>query len=142
MAASPSGGAGTPRFVDELGADALRDLTHNLPIGLIQVADGTTYTFPNSLINEGYLVPAHNGTMIFAKDLTQIGDLRDPNDAQTGFLQFVAPSANLSAKVIIQGVLTNYDPATKTLHGGRYNLGPRRTASPPSKCWADPSSIL
>ena len=115
-------GTGTKKIVDENGADALRDLTHNQLLGFIEVADGATYTFPNSIVNEGSLAPDHGGTMIFAKDLTQIGDLRDP-DATGGFLEVVAAfSADLSAKAIINGVLTNYDPATKTLHRGRYNL--------------------
>jgi len=115
-------GVGTTRIVDQNGADALRDLTHNQLLGFIEVADQAIYTFPNSITNEGTLAPDHGGTMIFAKDLTQIGDLRDP-DATGGFLEVVAAfSADLSAKAIINGVLTNYDPVTKTLRRGRYNL--------------------
>lgn len=115
------GGTGMVKIVDENGADALRDFNHNLVLGVIQIADGLTFTFPNSIVNEGVLASTYNGTTtIFAQDLTQIGDSRDPN-ATGGYLEVRGTSA-LPAKAIINGVLTNYDAVTKSLHRGRYNI--------------------
>ena len=51
--AGAAGGTGTVKIVDENGADALRDFSHNLLHGFIQVSEGATYTFPNSIVNEG-----------------------------------------------------------------------------------------
>ncbi|MFZ1218992.1 MAG: hypothetical protein WAO00_06840 [Chthoniobacterales bacterium] len=115
------GGAGTVKIVDENGTDALRDFTHNLVHGSIKVSNGLAYTFPNNIVNEGDLNCSPNGTMIFAQNLTQIGDLRDPA-ATGGFLTVTGNTSSGSAKAIINGLLTNYDPATRTLQSGRYNL--------------------
>jgi hypothetical protein len=119
-------GAGTVKIVDENGADALRDFTRNLVRGYIHVTGGQTYTFPNSIINEGELVSDFSGTMIFGQNLTQIGDSRDPDgDTNGGYLIVTAGSATSGGKAIINGVLTNYDPVTKALHRGRFNMDAR-----------------
>ena len=114
-------GAGIVKIVDENGADALRDFTRNQVLGLIEVSSGQNYTFPNSIVNEGELAAAYNLTMTFAQDLTQIGDSRDPG-VTGGYLEVFAGAGTLGAKAIINGVLTNYDAVTKSLHRGRYNI--------------------
>ena len=119
-------GAGTVKIVDENGTDALRDFNHNLLHGYISYTRGQTYTFANSIVNEGELVALFDGTMIFAQNLTQIGDSRDPDGATNGgYLEVTAASATSGGKAIINGVLTNYDPVTKALHRGRYNMDAR-----------------
>ncbi len=114
-------GPGTPRVVDENGNDAFRNFNHNAPLGFFQIED-TSFTVANSMTNEGSFVAFDGGTFTFAKSLTQIGDLRDPNDQQGGFLEVISSSASSPARIIIDGVLTNYNPATRTLSKGRYNL--------------------
>lgn len=114
-------GPGTPRVVDENGNDAFRSFNHNAPLGFFQIED-TSFIVANSMTNEGSFVAFDGGTFTFAKSLTQIGDLRDPNDQQGGFLEVISSSASSPARIIIDGVLTNYNPATRTLSKGRYNL--------------------
>jgi hypothetical protein len=114
-------GAGTVRIADENGTDALRDFTRNQVLGLIEAMRGQNYTFRNSIVNEGELAAGYGGTMTFTQDLTQIGDLRDPS-ATGGYLEVFAAAGTLGAKALINGVLTNYDAATKTLNRGRYNI--------------------
>lgn len=50
----------------------------------------------------------------FEKDFIVVGYLLDPET--DGLLFHVAPNAEQNAQTIIKGKLTNYDPATKTLH--------------------------
>lgn len=114
-------GAGNVRIADENGTDALRDFTRNQVLGLIEALRGQSYTFPNSIVNEGELAAGYNGTLIFAQDLTQIGDSRDPG-VTGGYLEVFAAAGTFSAKAIINGALTNYDGVTKSLHRGRYNI--------------------
>ena len=116
-------GDGTARIVDENGLDAFRNFIHNEPLGFFQVGPGGGhYTIANSITNEGNLFVGDGGTLTLAQDLTQVGDLRDPNDQQGGFIQEISSDASAPARFILNGVLTNYDAATKTLHSGRYNL--------------------
>lgn len=115
-------GAGTTRITDENGLDAFRDFNHNLPLGFFAPVVGATYTIAQSMVNEGNFSPQEGGTLVFGHDVTLVGDLRDPNDTHGGFLEPQSSAADNPSRVIINGQLTNYDAASKTLHFGRYNL--------------------
>jgi hypothetical protein len=117
-------GPGNARITDENGLDAFRNMTLNEPLGFLQIGPGagSHYTVAKSVTNEGNFLVFDGGTLTFALNVTQVGDLRDPNDQQGGHIDEFSNTAATPARVIINGVLTNYDPATKTLHAGRYNL--------------------
>jgi hypothetical protein len=117
-------GPGTAQITDENGLDAFRNMTTNEPLGFFQIGPGagSHYTVAKSVTNEGLFILFDGATLTFAQDVTQVGDLRDPNDQQGGFLEGHSASAALPSRFVINGALTNYDAATKTLHFGRYNL--------------------
>lgn len=117
-------GPGTAQITDENGLDAFRNMTRNEPLGFFQVGPGagSHYTVAKSVTNEGLFILSDGATLTFGQDVTQVGDLRDPNDQGGGHIDEFSNTAATPTRVIISGVLTNYDPATKTLHGGRYNL--------------------
>ena len=96
-------GAGIPRIKDQNGLDALRDFNHNALPGSFEVTNGASYTIANSFLNEGIITVGINGTLVFAGDLTQIGDRREPGTQ--GFLQFTLQGNN---RIVINGALTNY----------------------------------
>jgi hypothetical protein len=117
-------GPGTTRITDENGLDAFRNMFRNEPLGFFQVGPGagSHYTVAKSVTNEGLFPVFDGGTLTFAQNLTEVGDLRDPDDQQGGFMEAHSQSAGTPSRVIVNGVLTNYDAASKTLSRGRYNL--------------------
>ena len=117
-------GPGTTQITDENGLDAFRNMTRNEPLGFFQIGPGagSHYTVAKSVTNEGLFPVFDGGTLTFAQNLTEVGDLRDPNDEQGGFMEAHSQSVTTPSRVIVNGVLTNYNPSTKTLRHGRYNL--------------------
>lgn len=80
---------GASAITDNAGRDALRNFTHNLPIGSLTVG-GRDYTINNPVTNEGPLV--------------------------------VFGGQSAAGRLILAGGLRNYDPQTKRLSGGIYQI--------------------
>jgi hypothetical protein len=107
-------------LVDENGNDALRNVEHNLLNGQLAPAlFGHNFTTTGSLVNEGEIdivtysfdsSPDLPTTFTVSGNFTGIGF---PDDGNLGFVGIEAPGAN--AKLLINGSLTNYDAAHKTL---------------------------
>jgi hypothetical protein len=110
------------RFLDENGNDALRHFEHNLLNGVFEFGTGRDFTTAGSFVNEGMLVVQSefggaygNSTLTITGDYTGIGYPIDPA-APLGLAVLLAAGPIGDAKMVINGSLTNYDPATKTLH--------------------------
>jgi hypothetical protein len=117
-------GPGNATITDENGLDAFRNMVRNEVFGFFQVGPGlgSHYTVAKSVTNEGVFTNYDGATLTFAQDLTLIGDLRNPDDQGGGVIYEFSTAANLPTHVVVDGVLTNYDPTTKTLHGGRVDF--------------------
>lgn len=117
-------GPGLAQITDENGLDAFRNMVRNEVLGFFQVGPGlgSHYTVAKSVTNEGVFTNYDGATLTFAQDLTLIGDLRNPDDQGGGVIYEFSTAANLPTHVVVNGVLTNYDPTTKTLHGGRVDF--------------------
>jgi hypothetical protein len=107
-------------LLDENGNDALRNIEHNLLNGQLAPAlFGHNFTTAGSLVNEGDINivtysfdqnPDLPTTFTVTGDFTGIGF---PDDGNLGFVGIEAPGAD--GKLLINGALTNYNAAHKTL---------------------------
>jgi hypothetical protein len=107
-------------LLDENGNDALRNIEHNLLNGQLAPAlFGHNFTNSGSLVNEGEIdivTYSFDQSADLATTFTVSGDFTDigfPDDGNLGFVDIEAPGAD--AKLLINGALTNYDAAHKTL---------------------------
>jgi subtilase-type serine protease len=114
------------RFVDENGNDGLRHFEHNLLNGVLLLDTGRNFTTSGSMVNEGFFIVESqfagaygDTTLTISGDYTGIGYPLDPGTL--GFALLLASGPIGDAKMVINGNLTNYDPATKTLNKTRYD---------------------
>ena len=117
------------RIVDENGRNALRHLDHILLNGFLDVETGRNFRTTGPLVNEGTLLSIATGfigpdapaTVTIKGDYTGIGY---PLDVGTqGLMDVEAPGPTADATVVINGNLTNYDGASRTLHKTYYGWG-------------------
>jgi hypothetical protein len=128
-------GAGAA-LLDENGNDALRNIEHNLPTGTLAPAlCGRSFSTAGSLVSEGELIvvttsfddsPDANASFTVNGNFTGIGF---PDDGTPGIV--VIDAARADGKMVINGALTNYDAAHKTLSKTWYNwtAGPGHIAT-------------
>lgn len=116
-------GAGT-YVTDENGTDALMHFQHNAYDGYFDLEVGRNFTTEGSFVNEGLITIIANDpgftmgdidtTLTIGGNFTDIGYPLDPDT--DGEVELVAPGPNGSARMVIKGALTNYQPNGRTLH--------------------------
>ncbi|HEY2712129.1 MAG TPA: hypothetical protein VGI60_06405 [Chthoniobacterales bacterium] len=117
------------RIVDENGRNALRHLDHILFNGFLDVETGRNFRTTRPLVNEGSLLSIATGfigpdaptTVTIDGDYTGIGYPLDVENQ--GVMSVAAPGPTADATVVINGNLTNYDAASRTLHKTYYGWG-------------------
>ena len=112
------------RLTDENGADALAHFRHNAFDGYFNLEIGRNFTTEGAFVNEGGIAifASHPGdasgdidtTLTINGSFTGVGYPLDPNT--DGEVELVAPGPDGDARMIINGALTNYDAASKTLN--------------------------
>ncbi|MGI8889280.1 MAG: hypothetical protein ACR2G0_00650 [Chthoniobacterales bacterium] len=112
-------GAGA-RAEDESGNDAFANLALNTVDGDIELQNGQNLTTPGDFVNDGYFLYYAGTTLTVNGDLTNVGDRRDPGTV--GYLDGLS-RAGENSLIVVNGVLPNYDAATKTLNKGRFFFG-------------------
>ncbi len=112
-------GAGA-RAEDQSGNDAFRNLALNTVEGDIELQNGQNITTPGDFVNDGYFLYYAGTTLTVNGDLINLGDRRDPGTV--GYLDGLS-RAGENSLIVVNGVLPNYDAATKTLNKGRYFFG-------------------
>jgi hypothetical protein len=117
------------RIVDENGRNALRHLDHILFNGFLDVETGRNFKTGGPLVNEGTLLSVATGfigpdaptKITIDRDYTGIGYPLDVENQ--GVMVVLAPGPTADATVVINGNLTNYDAASRTLHKTYYSWG-------------------
>ena len=114
------GGPGA-RIVDENGNDALRNFQHNLLNGIFDFETGRNFMSVGSIVNEGevhviseFAGADANTTLTINGDYTGIGFPLDPGTLGFALVEAAGPIGD--AKMVINGALTNYNAARKTLN--------------------------
>jgi hypothetical protein len=112
------------RLIDENGNDALRNVQHNLLNGKLLFGVGRNFTTAGSFVNEGEInLPAQSfdpaapdvpTTLTINGDYTGIGFPLDPGTLGFALVEAAGPIGD--AKMVINGALTNYNAARKTLN--------------------------
>ncbi len=120
---------GGARLLDENDNDALRHFRHNLLGGYFDLEVGRNFTSEGAFINEGevvvfatdpdFIAGDETTTMTINGDYTGIGDPLDPNTNGVATLLAAGPVGD--ARMVINGAVTNYDSATRTLHKSRFS---------------------
>ncbi|MBA2743036.1 MAG: hypothetical protein H0U43_01760 [Chthoniobacterales bacterium] len=117
---------------DKNGDSAIRHFQHNLPSGIFHFEAGRSFTTEGSLVNEGetHVFAMFTGTPIDPSDhgvsalttLTVNGNFTMLTSDAEGYVEMISKGAGKNARLQVKGVITDYDPATKTLKGGLYEL--------------------
>jgi len=109
------------RIVDENGNDALRNFEHNLLYGIFDFETGRNFMSAGSIVNEGevhviseFAGADANTTLTINGDYTGIGFPLDPGTLGRALVEAAGPIGD--AKMVINGALTNYNAARKTLN--------------------------
>jgi hypothetical protein len=112
------------RLTDENGADALAHFRHLAFDGYFDLEVGRNFTTECSFVNEGLItvIASDPGsvsgdidtTLTINGSYTGIGYPLDPNT--DGQVELLAPGPDGDARMIINGALTNYNAARKTLN--------------------------
>jgi hypothetical protein len=109
------------RIVDENGNDGLRNFQHNLVNGIFDFETGRNFTSAGSIVNEGevhviseFAGADANTTLTINGDYTGIGFPLDPGTNGFALVEAAGPIGD--AKMVINGALTNYNAARKTLN--------------------------
>ena len=109
------------RIVDENGNDALRNFEHNLLYGIFDFETGRNFMSAGSIVNEGevhviseFAGADANTTLTINGDYTGIGFPLDPGTLGVALVEAAGPIGD--AKMVINGALTNYNAARKTLN--------------------------
>jgi hypothetical protein len=115
---------GGANITDEQGRDAITHFRHNLFDGYFDLEVGRNFTTEGSFVNEGLITVFASEPGFFSGDIdttltingsyTGIGYPLDPNT--DGQVELIAPGPDGDARMIINGALTNYNPARKTLN--------------------------
>jgi hypothetical protein len=109
------------RIVDENGNDALRNFEHNLLYGIFDFETGRNFMSAGSIVNEGdvhviseFAGADANTTLTINGDYTGIGFPLDEGTLGRALVEAAGPIGD--AKMVINGALTNYNAARKTLN--------------------------
>ena len=109
------------RIVDENGNDALRNFEHNLLYGIFDFETGRNFMSAGSIVNEGdvhviseFAGADANTTLTINGDYTGIGFPLDAGTLGRALVEAAGPIGD--AKMVINGALTNYNAARKTLN--------------------------
>ena len=115
---------GGANITDEQGRDAITHFRHNLFDGYFDLEVGRNFTTEGSFVNEGLITVFASEPGFFSGDIdttltingsyTGIGYPLDPNT--DGQVELLAPGPDGDARMIINGALTNYNAARKTLN--------------------------
>jgi hypothetical protein len=116
--------AGNASLKDENGTDALTHFKDNAFDGYFDLEVGRNFTTEGSFVNAGFIQIYARDPLFIDGDIdttltingnfTDVGYPLDPNT--DGLVDLIAPGPNGSARVVINGRLTNYDSDTQTLH--------------------------
>ena len=116
------GGPGTA-LVDEHGQDALTHFQHNTVNGVVLLEAGRTFTTEGAFVNEGsFQVHSEFQGAAGLTTFTINGNLTMATADGEGVIESFSNGTGMDSLVTVKGVITDYDPATKTLNGGIYDF--------------------